>query len=164
MAIRKILLYPDPFLRRVAREVCAFDEALAWTVADLIDTMRSLNHCVGVAATQAAIDQRIVVMDTSSRDKASHGLIVLVNPVVQKKEGAIYTKEGCLSLPSFLGRVQRSEAVTMAARKADGTDQTWHFSGLEAICAQHELDHLDGVLFIDKLNSLRTDLFLRSKK
>ena len=163
MPVRKILLYPDPFLRRASKQVHAFGDEIAHAIRDMTETMHSLHHCVGIAANQVGIDHRIFAMDTSRRDKRSQGLIVMVNPILQKKEGNAYTKEGCLSLPSFLGRVGRAEKVTVSAHDAEGREKAWTFTGLEAICVQHEMDHLDGMLFIDRLNSLRMDLSLRAK-
>ena len=161
MAVRKILLYPDPFLRRVSKEVISFHDDLQRIVRDMIETMRGLGHCIGIAANQMGVDQRLFVMDTSRRDKSSQGLVVLINPVVQAHGGSTYSKEGCLSLPPYLGRIGRSEKVTLTGCTENGEKKTWSFTGLDAICAQHELDHLNGMLFIDRLASLRADLYLR---
>ena len=161
MAVLKILTYPDPFLRRVTKEVVCFDNDLRRTIQDMIDTMHRLHHCVGIAATQISVDHRIFVMDTSRREVSSQGLVVLVNPKVQKSDGTTYSKEGCLSLPPYLGRVGRSEKLMLSGCTGEGEGKVWSFSGLEAICAQHELDHLNGILFIDRLASLRADLYLR---
>ena len=163
MAVQKILTYPDPFLRQITKEVISFDKVLQGIVQGMIDTMHSLGHCIGIAANQAGVDLRIFVMDTSRREKRSQGLVVAINPAIQKKEGTTYSKEGCLSLPPYLGRVVRNEKIILSAFTPTGEKKTWFFTGLEAICAQHELDHLNGMLFIDRLVSLRSDLSLRGK-
>lgn len=147
----------------MAKEVVSFDENLRHTAQEMIATMQGLAHCVGIAATQVGVDQRIFAMDTSRRQKISQGLIVIANPVLQNVEGAAYIKEGCLSLPSYLGRVRRGEKATVWGCDLDGEKKTWSFEGLESICAQHEIDHLNGMLFIDRLASLRADLYLRGK-
>ena len=161
MAARKILIYPDPFLHRVAKEVTSFHGDLQRIVREMIETMASLGHCIGIAANQVGVEQRIFVMDTSRRNKSSQGLVVLINPFVQTHGGSTYSKEGCLSLPPYLGRVGRSENVTLSGFTESGEKKTWSFTGLDAICAQHELDHLNGMLFIDRLTSLRSDLSMR---
>ena len=161
MPARKILLYPDPFLRRITKEVTSFHRDLQRIVRDMVETMTGLGHCIGIAANQVGVDQRIFVMDTSRRNKSSQGLVVMINPVIQETRGNTYSKEGCLSLPPYLGRVGRSENVTLSGFTESGEKKTWSFTGLDAICAQHELDHLNGMLFIDRLASLRSDLSMR---
>jgi peptide deformylase len=111
MIVRKILIYPDPFLRRITQEVLSFDDDLAHIIQEMVRTMHSLGHCIGIAANQVGVDRKIFAMDTSRRNKSSQGLVVLINPVVQAHEGRTYSKEGCLSLPPYLGNGRKEDLV-----------------------------------------------------
>ncbi len=159
----RILLYPDPLLRRIPQDVQRFDRSLADSVALMQRVMNGISHCTGLAATQIGLNLRVFVMDTSRRERKSIGPVVLINPILRKGEGCTTIKEGCLSVPSYLGRVRRDEHVIVTGRAVDGRETEWTLSGLDAICAQHEIDHLNGMLFLDRLQSLRSDLFLRSR-
>ncbi len=159
----RILLYPDSLLRRIPQNVQRFDRSLADAVALMQRVMNGISHCIGLAATQIGLDLRVFVMDTSRRERKSIGPVVLVNPILRKGEGSTMIKEGCLSVPSYLGRVRRDERVLVTGQAVDGRETEWNLSGLDAICAQHEIDHLNGMLFLDRLQSLRSDLFLRGR-
>ena len=135
------------------------DDAL---VADLIDTMRASPACVGLAAPQIGIARRAIVVDVSGHRKTTvtHGLIALVDPVLTASEGQEIGREGCMSVPDFTANVARSTAVTVAGRGPEG-DVVIETSGFEARALQHEIDHLDGLLILDRVASLATDVFRR---
>jgi peptide deformylase len=123
-------------------------------VADLLDTMRSFPGCVGLAAPQIGELVRIAVVDCTDHPRAENpnGLMVLVNSRVSWSEGSELGREGCLSIPELTGNVRRAEALEIEGKRS---------VGFEARCIQHELDHLDGVLFLDRVESLAHDLFVR---
>ena len=156
MAVREILLYPHPALKQVAAPVQASE--LERIAADLIDTMRSFERCVGIAAPQLGELARVAVVDVSEHPKAetSSGLLVLANPRVVESEGSEVAREGCLSLPDLTANVRRATRVVV--EHANGRVDC---RGFEARCVLHELDHLDGILFLDRVESLVEDVFRR---
>ena len=158
--IREVLRYPHPALKQVAREVRAPDE-IARVAADLVDTMDSFGHCVGLAATQLGEMVRMVVVDVTGHKKAtvSNGRLVLVNPRIVEASGAAVGREGCLSIPELTANVRRATEVVVES--ADGVVRS---EGFEAICLQHEIDHLDGLLFLDRVDSLTADVFRRKRR
>jgi peptide deformylase len=158
MAAREVLRVPHPDLKRIARKVGG-DEAER-VAADLLDTMRSFPRCVGIAAPQIGELVRLVVVDVSEHPKAPashHGLLVLANPRVVATSGAEVAREGCLSIPDLTANVRRATHIRVEAEGRDSFDS----EGFEARCIQHELDHLDGVLFLDRVDSLASDVFRR---
>jgi peptide deformylase len=162
MAVRKVLLYPDPVLKRVCAPAPKGAE-LEEVIADLTDTMRSFPGCVGIAAPQIGYEYRVAVIDLTGHKKAPesvHGLTVLVDPEVVEGEGSIVAREGCLSIPQLTANVRRYERATLSVRGGDQIE----FEGFEARCALHELDHLDGLLFLDRVDSLTRDVFPRQQK
>jgi peptide deformylase len=162
MAILTILTYPDPRLKQVSTPVERFDEALQSFVRDLEETMRAGPGGVGIAAPQVARFERIVIVDVSSKPKIRHhGRLVLINPDITAWEGFAVGREGCLSVPDFTGNVIRAERITLDALDEFGEAHHYELDGFEARAVQHELDHLDGLLFLDRLVSRRNDLFRR---
>jgi len=165
--VRDVLRYPHPALKRAARALGA-DEAAAISrvAADLRDTMRSFGHCVGLAAPQLAEEVRMVAVDVSAHPKAtsSHGLLVLVNPRVALASGAEVAREGCLSIPELTANVRRATEIVVEATDPDGASRVVRSEGFEARCLQHELDHLDGLLFLDRVDSLTADVFRRKRR
>jgi peptide deformylase len=164
--IREVLVHPDPRLKQVARRLAEEESALAARVAgDLVDTMRGGPRCVGVAAPQIGELVRIVVVDCSTHPKAlvNHGLLVLVNPAVVAAEGSEIGREGCLSIPEITANVRRATAVVVEAHGPDGAPVRIEAEGFEARALQHEIDHLDGVLILDRVASLDTDVFRRRR-
>ncbi len=151
MAVLSLRHYGDPVLRQVAAPVALVTPDLKTLVADMVDTMW---HAVGVglAAPQVGVSLRIFVMD---RGKA--GTRALVNPVITERGGHIKEEEGCLSLPGIFAEVERSEWVRVSALDDDGQPQSFEAHGLEAKIVQHEIDHLDGVMFIDRLPPVMRD-------
>ena len=149
--LREILNYPDPRLRKVAKAVTEFDEPLKNLTKDMFETMYHSSG-IGLAATQIDIHLRVVVVDIS-RDRTSP--LCLVNPVIEKKSGTVDSKEGCLSVPETVEYVERAEHITFRAQNVNGENVSMDAEGLLAICIQHEIDHLDGKLFVDYLSNLK---------
>ena len=160
--VRTVLRYPHPALKEVARALEPHEAAETARVAgDLVDTMEAFGHCVGLAATQLGEMVRIVVVDVSGHPKAtsSNGRLVLVNPRIVGAEGAEVGREGCLSIPELTANVRRATAV-----EVESTGGRVRAEGFEARCLQHEFDHLDGVLFLDRVDSLTADVFRRKRR
>jgi peptide deformylase len=156
LAVRDVLRYPAPALK----EVCppAQTGQAERVAADLVDTMRSFERCVGIAAPQIGEAARVAVVDVRGHPKAEahNGLLVLVNPRIVATDGSEVAREGCLSLPDLTANVRRATSVVV--EHAEGRVES---TGFEARCLQHELDHLDGILFLDRVESLVDDLFRR---
>jgi peptide deformylase len=163
MAILEILKLPDPRLKEVALEVEQFDDELHGFIDDLEQTRQNGPAAVGIAATQVGRLQRIVIIDCSNTRKPvpNHGRLVLVNPEITEWDGFELGREGCLSVPDYTGNVIRAERIKLKAQDADGGELSFEMEGYEARAVQHEVDHLDGILFVDRLVSRRTDLFQR---
>ena len=161
--VRKVLRYPHPALKQVARALAPEeDDEVARVAKDLVDTMDAFGHCVGLAATQLGEMVRMVVVDVTGHKKATtaaNGRLVLVNPRIVGATGAEVGREGCLSIPELTANVRR--ATTIEVESADGTVRS---EGFEARCLQHELDHLDGLLFLDRVDSLTADVFRRKRR
>ena len=160
MAVRPVLTYPSPSLRQISVPVTDLAAAQE-IVADLIDTMQDAGHSVGIAAPQIGVNLRIVVMDCSARVKKSLGLLVLINPEVIANEGEYSMREGCMSLPEYIGTVSRPRRVTVRGLDREGQVIEVLAKKFEAMVIQHEIDHLDGILFIDRVSSLKTDMLRR---
>jgi peptide deformylase len=162
VAVLDILKIPDPRLKEVSEPVEVFDQELKRFIADLEETRLAGPAAVGIAAPQVGRFQRILIVDVSARPKTpSHGHLVLVNPEITHWEGFEIGREGCLSVPDYTGNVIRATHIQLKARDAEGVAREFHMEGFEARAVQHELDHLDGMLFIDRVVSRRTDLFQR---
>jgi peptide deformylase len=166
VAVREILRFPDARLKQVAPPLDQGDAALADRLAaDLVDTMRANPGCVGLAATQVGELVRMVVVDVTDHPRAetSNGTLILANPEIVAAEGSEIGREGCLSIPDLTANVRRATSVTVVAVSPGGMDVRVESTGFEARCLQHELDHLDGVLFLDRVESLRDDVFRRQR-
>jgi peptide deformylase len=164
MAVREVLLVPDPLLKRTARPLGPDEsEAAERVAADLLDTMHSFPRCVGIAAPQIGELVRLVVVDVTEHPKATtrSGELVLVNPVVVGSSGAEVAREGCLSIPELTANVRRATHIAVEARTPSGETVAVETEGFEARCLLHEIDHLDGLLFLDRVDSLATDVFRR---
>jgi len=151
MALLPILRFPDPRLKKVAAEVATIDDALRKLVADMAETMYEAPG-IGLAATQVDVHKRLVVIDVSE-DKSE--LQVFINPRLEQCEGLQEGEEGCLSVPGIYEKVERAERVTVHYLDLDGQARTLHADGLLAVCLQHELDHLNGKVFVDHLSQLK---------
>lgn len=155
MAIRPILLHPDPRLKRRCAPVTAFDAGLATLVEDMFATMYDAPG-IGLAAPQIGVETRVLVMDCALRDGAEEQApLALINPVIEAASDELSEyDEGCLSIPDIFGRVTRPARVRVAFQDPAGAAQVREFAGIWATCVQHEIDHLDGRLFIDHLGPI----------
>lgn len=158
-----ILTLPDERLKQVSEPVEDFDDALRAFIDDLEDTRLAGPSAVGIAAPQVGCFRRIVILDCSITRKpvSNHGRLVLVNPEIAEWEGHELGREGCLSIPDYTGNVVRASRIRLTAQDPCGELLAFEMEGFEARAAQHEIDHLDGLLFIDRVVSRRTDLFRR---
>ena len=161
MAIRPILHYPHPTLKSESAPVAPADAAAQAVVQDLLDTLAA-SPGVALAAPQIGSPLRVIVVDVSrKKGETGHGLIVMINPVILALEGRKILREGCLSVPDYTGNVLRHEQAVVEGLAPDGRVLTLSTSGFEALAFQHEVDHLNGLLFLDRIQSLSTDLFRR---
>ncbi len=164
---REILLVPDARLKTLCAPVERFDDELKRLIEDLTDTMRAGPGSVGVAAPQIGEMVRVAVVDTSSHRKfgpQSQGFFALVNPRIVARGGERSGREGCMSLPDFTANVRRFQSVTMSFQDVEGEEHTVECEDFEAVAMQHEIDHLDGILFLDRVANLQTDVFARKGK
>lgn len=153
MSVLNILLHPDDRLHIVATPVKSVDEVTQQLVKDMAETMYQASG-IGLAATQVNVPQRVIVIDISdTRDN----LLVLINPEIQLKEGTVIFEEGCLSVPGVYDQVERSERIMVKALNAEGVAFNLEATGLLSVCIQHEIDHLDGKVFIEYLSRLKQD-------
>jgi peptide deformylase len=159
MALMRILHYPEPVLKKLSAPITLFDEALSKLAGDMAETMYAAPG-VGLAAPQVGVLQRLVVIDCAPKDAAPH-LISAVNPEIVAREGETFEEEGCLSVPAYYARVARSAQVRVRYQDLRGQVTEMTADGLLAVAFQHEIDHLDGVLFIDHLSPLKRSLFRR---
>jgi len=151
MALLPILRFPDERLRTVAKPVTVFDAALRQLVADMAETMYEAPG-IGLAATQVNVHQRVVVIDVSEDQKA---LQVFINPVIESTSGMQTYEEGCLSVPGIYDKVDRPSDVRVRYQDLEGKAQALATGDLLAICIQHEIDHLNGKVFVDHLSQLK---------
>jgi len=162
MAVLELLQYPDPRLKQVSVPVTVFDAALHAFLADLEETMRAGLGSVGIAAPQVNHFFRIAIVDVSSRPKIpQHGRLRLINPEIVLRAGEVKGREGCMSVPDYTGTVMRARSVRVRSQDVDGQWREFDCEGYEARAVQHELDHLDGLLFLDRVVSPRHDLYRR---
>ncbi|MGH8372359.1 MAG: peptide deformylase [Gammaproteobacteria bacterium] len=151
MARLTILHFPDPRLRIKARRLAAVTDATRRLMADMLETMYAAEG-IGLAATQVGVDQRVIVVDVSEgRDEPR----CYANPEILSREGKERSQEGCLSVPGYYDEVERAERVRVRALDGDGKPVEFETDGLLAVCIQHEIDHLDGKLFVDYLSDLK---------
>src|SRR5215469_16971160 len=153
MALLPILEYPDPRLRERALPVTAFDEALGRLIDDMLETMYAAPG-IGLSATQVNVRRRLLVIDIS--DKHDEPL-VFVNPEILGREGTEKSEEGCLSVPGIFDQVERAAKVRVRAQDRNGVSFERDVEGMLAVCVQHELDHLDGKLFVDYLSDIKRE-------
>jgi peptide deformylase len=160
--VRDIVIWPDPILKKPGAPVARVDEEIRRLLDDMAETMYAADG-VGLAAPQLGISKRIVVIDTSPRQEGQH-LLHLVNPEILRTEGETTYTEGCLSVPGEAEEVERAAKVWVRALDRDGKPFEIEGEGLLAIALQHEIDHLDGVLFVDHLSSLKRELIRKRMK
>ena len=157
--VRTILIYPDPKLKKKSAPVTIITEGTREIAMDMIETMYNAPG-IGLAAPQIGVHQRIIVIDVSGHDEQPE-LIIALNPVIIHAEGETYEEEGCLSVPKYAANVRRHASVVVKGLGLDGNEKIWRANDLLAIAFQHEIDHLDGTLFVDHLSPLKRDLFQR---
>jgi peptide deformylase len=157
MSVLNIIEFPDPRLRIRAEPVRVFDAALKQFVADMFETMYAANG-VGLAATQVAVSQQVLVADMS--DERNQPL-ALINPQIVEKTGSQVYQEGCLSFPGIYADVTRALKVKVKAHDVDGKEVLLDIEGPLAVCIQHEMDHLEGKVFVDYLSSLKRTMLLK---
>jgi peptide deformylase len=165
MAIREIRKYPDPVLRNKTSRVERVDSALDRLIEDMVETMHAAPG-VGLAANQVGVSLQLAVIDLSSRENEEqrHPLIVIINPEILSMEGSVIEEEGCLSIPDYAEKVKRAARVRVRAQDRSGNPFEIEAEGLLAKALQHEIDHLNGLLFVDRLSSLKKGLFKRKFK
>ena len=151
MAKLGILEFPDPRLRTRASPVAVVDERVRQLIDDLFETMYAAPG-IGLAATQVDVHQRLLVVDVSADNNEPHALI---NPVILEKDGVLVTEEGCLSVPGYYAEVERAEHIRARYQDREGSEIEVDMDGLLAVCVQHEIDHLDGKLFVDYLSEAK---------
>ncbi len=151
MALLDILRYPDPRLHKRAEPVLEVDESVRALVRNMAETMYAAPG-VGLAATQVDVHKRVIVIDAS---EGRNELLVLINPEIVSREGVQYCEEGCLSVPGIYEPVERAESVTVRALGLDGKSFTFVAEKVLAVCIQHEMDHLEGRIFVDYLSRLK---------
>ena len=151
MAIMPILEFPDPRLRKKALPVVRVDEELNRLIEDMFETMYAAPG-IGLAATQVDVHQRLLVADVSTEKNAPY---VLINPEILEKDGVAITEEGCLSVPGYYEEVERANHIKMRYLDRHGVLTEREFEGLLAVCVQHEIDHLNGKLFVDYLSEAK---------
>jgi peptide deformylase len=163
MGIRRILTYPEPSLRGTANDVANIDGDLVRWIDDMVQTMYAAPG-VGLAAPQVGLDQRIIVVDVGEEQEdgtPSKNLVKLINPVVAESEGEIVWEEGCLSVIDFRAEVKRAGKILVKGWDTDQREIAIEADGLLAVALQHEIDHLDGKLFIDRLSRLKRDMYVK---
>ena len=151
MAKLTILEFPDPRLRKKAAAVDVVDDELRTLIGDMFETMYEAPG-IGLAATQVDVHKRVLVTDVSPDKSEPH---VLINPEILEKDGVTVTDEGCLSVPGYYEEVERAEHIRVRFQDRDGEEQELEAEGLLAVCIQHEMDHLDGKLFVDYLSEAK---------
>jgi peptide deformylase len=164
MTALEVLQFPDPRLKRVSEPITGPAAALRSLADDMLAVMYD-EPGIGLAAPQVGHAIRLVVMDTDWSDEgAERNPTVIIDPEIVEREGKILWEEGCLSVPDFTAEVERSERIVVRYRNLDDTEITEDVGGLRAVCFQHEIDHLDGVLFIDRISRLKRSLYVNRRK
>jgi peptide deformylase len=162
MPVQTIRHFPDAVLRKPCEPVRHFDKVLEALIKDLSATMGHQKHGIGIAAPQIGVSKQVALVDVSARVPGAKRLI-LVNPRVLEMRDEKASREGCMSLPDYTANLKRYETVVLAWQDETGESHQKTFHGIEAVCIQHEVDHLDGVLFIDRVASLKRDMIPRPK-
>lgn len=165
MTILEILLYPHPMLRQPCKPLSLAELAapeIQALINSMVDTMYHFEGTVGLAASQVGALVQVFVMDSTVKTAPRERLRVMINPVITQQSQWKYSREGCLSFPEYLVTVKRARKLTVTYLTPQGEEVTEDFKDFEAIIIQHEIDHLHGVLFLDRVKNIQTDLILRS--
>jgi len=166
MALRPVLQFPDPILKRVSAPIEKVTDELRELARDMLEVMYD-EPGVGLAAPQLGEAVRLIVLDTDWRDEEAGGErhpLVLLNPEIVSREGTLVWDEACLSVPDFSADVERAERVCVRGLDLEGREYRESAEGLRAVCFQHEIDHLDGILFIDRISRLKRNLYVSRRK
>ena len=164
MPLREVLQFPDPRLKRVSEPIGEITDAIRDLARDMCDVMYD-EPGIGLAAPQVGEALRLFVIDTEwSEDGGERNPQVLINPEFTRREGSITWEEGCLSVPDYTADVERAASVTIRALDLEGQEVIEEAEGLRAVCMQHEMDHLDGILFIDRISRLKRGLYVKKRK
>lgn len=164
MPVQPILRYPHPVLKKLCHLVKKIDQKIQDLIQDLVDTMHEGPGSVGVAAPQIGVTLRVCVVDVSKNrhgKENNHGLLCMINPEITGRSGSATMREGCMSVPDYTGDVDRATEIELQFTLPDGTRRKITASDFEAVAIQHEMDHLDGILFLDRVTSIKTGLFRR---
>jgi peptide deformylase len=164
MALREVLQFPDPRLKRVSEPIDQITDEIRRLADDMLDVMYD-EPGIGLAAPQVGEAVRLIVLDTEwAQGDGEKSPLVLVNPEILDADGKIVWTEGCLSVPDFEADVERAARVRVRARDLDWKETELDAEQLKAVCLQHEIDHLDGVLFIDRISRLKRNLYVQKRK
>jgi peptide deformylase len=163
MSVRPIIFFPESVLRKPCRPVTHFDPALKKMLIDLEETMRKQPHGIGIAAPQIGIPVQAALVDVSARVPGA-GLLRIINPQILELRHERASREGCMSLPDYTANIKRYDWILLSWQDETGTVHQREFAGIEAVCIQHEVDHLHGMLFIDRVISLKRDMIPRPKE
>jgi peptide deformylase len=164
MALREIVKFPDPRLKEVAKPIARVDDDLRELARDMIEVMYD-EPGIGLAAPQVGASIRMFVIDTEwSNDEVGPNPMVVLNPEISDREDKIIWEEGCLSVPDYAADVERDARITLRGNDLDGNPIEERAEGLRAVCIQHEVDHLDGILFIDRISRLKRSLYVKKRK
>ena len=166
MALLKVYEFPHPILKKVCSSVTEFNSALESFISDLTETLKSHKYCVGLAAPQVGRSEQIIIIDISRARKPqpNNGLLTLINPSITESSDFKIVREGCLSIPNFTANVKRAMTITVTYQDIKGNFKSLSTKHFEAHAIQHENDHLEGILFLDRITSPASDLFRRIKK
>jgi peptide deformylase len=164
MALREVLKFPDKRLREIAAPIEKITDEIRALAADMLKVMYD-EPGIGLAAPQVGELIRLIVVDTEwTSEDTERTPLVLVNPEIVERSGTIIWTEGCLSVPDFEAEVKRAQSVRLHAQDLDGADLEIDASELQAVCFQHEIDHLNGILFIDHISRLKRSLYVKKRK
>ena len=164
MALREVVQFPDPRLKLVSEPIREVTDEIRELARDMIDVMYD-EPGIGLAAPQVGASVRMFVIDTEwSDEEVGKNPMVVLNPIISDREGRISWDEGCLSVPDYTATVERDAMITLKGQDLDGNPIEERAEGLRAVCIQHEVDHLDGVLFIDRISRLKRSLYVKKRK
>ena len=164
MALREVLKFPDKRLREISKPIDEITDEIRALAQDMCDVMYD-EPGIGLAAPQLGVPVRLIVVDTSwTQEDGDRNPLILINPEITERDGKITWTEGCLSVPDFQAEVERSASVRLIARDLDDRAVDIAATEIQAVCFQHEIDHLDGVLFIDRISRLKRNLYVNRRK
>lgn len=164
MALREVVQFPDPRLKLVSKPIVEITDEIRELAADMIEVMYD-EPGIGLAAPQVGVNLRLFVIDTEwSDEEVGRRPLVVLNPEISEREGRITWDEGCLSVPDYNAVVERDAKLTLRGLDLEGKPIEERAEGLRAVCIQHEVDHLDGILFIDRISRLKRGLYVKKRR